>query len=78
MKIVRKGSLPDRTLTGECNNCSCKVECQPNEPELQSQTDGRNGTDYWCRCPTEGCPERIWLTPKKDPKRSEHWDDPRY
>jgi hypothetical protein len=78
MKIVKKGQLPDNTLTGECGHCRCRVEALPTDTDVQAQGDGRNGTDYYCLCPTEGCKERIWLSPKKPPKESPHWDDPRY
>jgi hypothetical protein len=75
VKIVKQGKLPDRSLTGDCQNCGCRVECLPTEVGVDAVPD-RNDVHHCCRCPTEGCGEKIWLSPKKKPV-SDHWDDPR-
>jgi len=65
LRVIKQGKRPEEHLMhGTCGQCKCEVECA--RGEATAQDDGRNGTDYYVRCPT--CQYQIWLYDGKHPR----------
>lgn len=63
MKILKSGTTKQtRGLTGECQHCSCIVECAPDEAhELIDQDTQPGMATRWVKCP-ECHRDHLWVS----------------
>lgn len=67
MKVIKAGKLPGEELKnqvarGVCSNCRCEIECTLGEAtNTLGPGIGDRTSDYFYKCPTEGCSHLIHL-----------------
>lgn len=65
MKIIKKGVILIKALTGRCSACGCEVECEQTEVVVKATHCPREQTtSYHTNCPTLGCGGTIHLRRK--------------